>query len=143
MLAGFALAFPCPQHPEAFSEALHKSCSVPHQLAQTPRAPAHSSPLASVRGRNLGQSTSTRPMGNLPLLLQKAEARTTRLTLRCSWGVRLGSEQRFDFLHIGMSNACVCEFFEIIEDDLAKGSLAVGEFGIFVFQINGFCFVEL
>src|SRR5260370_34100276 len=42
-----------------------------------------------------------------------------------------------------MSNACVLEFLEIIQRGLAEGSLAVAEFGIFVFEINGFRFVEL
>ena len=42
-----------------------------------------------------------------------------------------------------MSNACVLEFLEIIQCGLAEGSLAVAEFGIFVFEINCFRFVEL
>ena len=42
-----------------------------------------------------------------------------------------------------MSNACFLEFFKIIQDDLAEGPLIIAEFGIVVFQINGFRFVEL
>jgi hypothetical protein len=41
-----------------------------------------------------------------------------------------------------MSNACFLEFFEIIQDCLAKAPLVI-ELGVFVFQIKGFRFVEL
>ena len=41
-----------------------------------------------------------------------------------------------------MSNACFLEFFEIIQDRLAKAPLVI-ELGGFVFQIKGLRFVEL
>jgi hypothetical protein len=41
-----------------------------------------------------------------------------------------------------MSNAFVLEFLEIIQRGLAEGSLAVADFGIFVFENNCFRFVE-
>ena len=57
--------------------------------------------------------------------------------------MRFRSQQHFDLLHVGMSNACILKFFEIIQRGLAEGSLVVMKLGIFVFQINGFRFVEL
>src|SRR5437667_6573473 len=42
-----------------------------------------------------------------------------------------------------MSDACVLEFLEIVQRGLAEGSLTVAEFGISVFEINGFRFVEM
>jgi hypothetical protein len=42
-----------------------------------------------------------------------------------------------------MSDAGVLEFFEIVQDSLAEGSLVVAELGIFVLQINDFRLLEL
>ena len=42
-----------------------------------------------------------------------------------------------------MINARILECFEVIEHGLAKGSPVVADFGIFVFQVNRFRFVEL
>jgi hypothetical protein len=57
--------------------------------------------------------------------------------------LRFTSEQRFDFFHVGMSDACLFEFLEIVQDSLAEGSLVAGKLGIFVFQIDSLRFVEL
>jgi len=42
-----------------------------------------------------------------------------------------------------MSNACVLEFLEIIQRGLAESSLVAADFGVSIFEINGFRFVEL
>ena len=52
-------------------------------------------------------------------------------------------QQRFDFLHIRMSNACFLEFYEVIQHYFAEGPLVTAKLGVSVFQIDGFRFLEL
>src|SRR5438552_1635029 len=49
-----------------------------------------------------------------------------------------GCQECPDIFHIGISKASIVQFFEIVQYGLPKGSLIIRNFGIFVFQMEGF-----